>query len=693
MRNFRWLTLLMVLCLLCALIPVCLSEEDAVVQAAENPGAALWPEEDAAELPGDYALFESEEAEAPDGAGQTELIPNAGGAEVPLKDYNFPDASFRAYLEKNIDKDGNQYLSDQEINSAASLDLHGLNITDLKGIEFFPTLKQLDCSDCLLSGVDLRGNPELLSLNCSGNRLEYLDVSNCQRLAVLHCERNKLTSVSFPEVSSLMQLHCQNNSFTTLSLNCLDPDGQYMVAQGVAATDIPGRPGSGGFTTIGAADYSLTCDDYIELTLNGKVLRTLTAKSIDFEAKGVEIEVGQTSAIVPVFRPAKAVVPLYYVMSGDAGVITLYDDGRIVGLKPGNAKIFIYSHKNFSNASFLLTFNVTVVRPKPIGIKFLYSNLGLGLGETLPLETVLEPEDALTALTFNSKDPKIASLIRSDDGKMYVKGKKKGTTTITVTTSNNKTDTCTVTVKAAPEKIELDHSGTVKLGLGNGLFLHVTVEPKNSSSTLTWTSSNPKVATVVRGTVNAKSKGTTTITVKTFNGIKDSVKIKVIDPVPTEITLNKKVSKLNVGDTLRLTATVKPDNAKDKTVSWSTSDKKVATVTKNGLVVAKKKGTATITAKTSNGIKAKCKITVVIPEPTSIQIVKTKTTVKVKKTLKLKTVLSPAHAESKLTWSSSNTSIATVNKKGEVKGKKKGTVTITVKTANGKKDSIQITVN
>ncbi len=76
------------------------------------------------------------------------------------------------------------------------------------------------------------------------------------------------------------------------------------------------------------------------------------------------------------------------------------------------------------------------------------------------------------------------------------------------------------------------------------------------------------------------------------------------------VKMSKTKVSLKVGETTTLKATIKPKNVTDKTVTWKSSNKKVATVDKNGKVTAKKKGTCTITATTSNGKKAKCKVTV-----------------------------------------------------------------------------------
>ena len=140
----------------------------------------------------------------------------------------------------------------------------------------------------------------------------------------------------------------------------------------------------------------------------------------------------------------------------------------------------------------------------------------------------------------------------------------------------------------------------------------------------------------------------------------------------------------------------------DEALTFKSSDKSVATVSKKGVVTGVKAGTATITATAKRlGQKATCKITVTAPEPTKVRLykdskkLKSKQELKLKKgdTLKLKAKLSPTNAESKLTWTSSDPKVATVSKSGVVKALKKGKTTITVKTKRGgKKFSVVIKV-
>ena len=137
---------------------------------------------------------------------------------------------------------------------------------------------------------------------------------------------------------------------------------------------------------------------------------------------------------------------------------------------------------------------------------------------------------------------------------------------------------------------------SIQLKVGETVTLSATVNPSNASDkTVTWSSSDVSIASVDDGIVKALKIGTATIKAKAG----DKTATCSITIVPTEvssITLDKSSASLEVGETVTLSATVNPSDATDKTVTWTTSDATVATVS-NGVVTAKKLGTATITAK------------------------------------------------------------------------------------------------
>ena len=169
-------------------------------------------------------------------------------------------------------------------------------------------------------------------------------------------------------------------------------------------------------------------------------------------------------------------------------------------------------------------------------------------------------------------------------------------------------------------------------------------------------------------------------------------------PVPTVavtgVSLNKtSLSFTGTGSSQTLTATVSPSNATNKTLTWSSSNTSVATVS-NGVVKAVGFGTATITAKSNNGKTASCSVTVNPIQPTGIKATpETSTLYGLNGTVKLSANVMPSNATNKaVTWSSRNTSVATVSSDGTVKAVGYGTAVITAKTVNGLTSNCTINV-
>ena len=234
-------------------------------------------------------------------------------------------------------------------------------------------------------------------------------------------------------------------------------------------------------------------------------------------------------------------------------------------------------------------------------------------GENQKLTATISPSNAENkAVIWSSSNSSVASVKEG-----LVTAVKSGNATITVKSDDGgKTATCAVTVNAKVypvEDISLDKTSQ-EMTEGDDFTLTATVKPDNATNkNVTWNSSDPSVATVDNGKVIAKKAGTATITVKTDDGGKTASCVVTVNAkvYPVEsISLDKTSFEMTEGDDFTLTATVKPDNATNKNVTWNSSDPSVATVD-NGKVIAKKAGTATITVKTDDGGKtATCKVTV-----------------------------------------------------------------------------------
>ena len=295
-------------------------------------------------------------------------------------------------------------------------------------------------------------------------------------------------------------------------------------------------------------------------------------------------------------------------------------------------------------------------------------------------------------MTWKSDKTDIATV----DANGKVTAIKAGTATITVTTEDgNKTATCKITVQEAEVKVtgvKLDKA-ELTLTEGGSYQLVATIEPaKATNQKLMWKSSNAAVAEVDKtGKVMAVKEGTATITVTTEDGNKTAtckVTVQAAEVKVTGVKLNKTEVTLTEGGTFQFVATVAPTNATNKKVTWKSSNTDVVDIDSGGLAGALKAGTATITATTEDGnFKAYCSVTVQSASIAvkSVSLNKVETKLYVGGTETLIATISPDNATNKaVTWSSSKSSVASVDNDGTISAKSVGTATITVTTDDGK---------
>ena len=207
--------------------------------------------------------------------------------------------------------------------------------------------------------------------------------------------------------------------------------------------------------------------------------------------------------------------------------------------------------------------------------------------------------------------------------------------------------------------------------------------------TVTWTSSNPSVATVDQdGRVTALHEGTAAITAKAGDKTATcTITVKI--PVQS-VTLDKTTLELDEGETVTLHATVLPENAADKTVTWTSSNPSVVTVDQSGKVTALYGGTAIISAKAGDRT-ATCTVTVRTPVE-SVILDRNSLELKEGETTMLHAYVLPWNATDKtVTWTSSDPSVATVDQDGKVTALTEGTATVTAQAAD-KTASCAVTV-
>ena len=336
-----------------------------------------------------------------------------------------------------------------------------------------------------------------------------------------------------------------------------------------------------------------------------------------------------------------------------------------------------------------------VVKAKPCNqLKLNRNTLSLGEKESYGLLS-----NDTKNITWKSSNTKVATVDKN--GK--VTGVSSGTAKITVSGDKRVSASCAVTVKKAPSSVNLNFTSRT-MGIGE---TYTVVETTNSGSyanaaNLKWSSSDSKVATVTKiqttnkAVITAKSVGTATITIKTYNG-KTAQATVTVKKAPTKVSLNATSVTLGVGEEFDFNSSV-PDDQAASVIDYSTSNSKIVTTkTSGGVSKGIAPGTAYVTAKAYNGVSAKAKVTVK-PAPSKVNLSISSATLGVGETLTVsENTPSGTYANAtNLVWSSSNTNVVKVKKgsgnKAELTAVGTGTAKVTIKLYNGKTASANITV-
>ena len=332
------------------------------------------------------------------------------------------------------------------------------------------------------------------------------------------------------------------------------------------------------------------------------------------------------------------------------------------------------------------------------GVALSDSSISLDISETHQLEATISPSDALNKNVSWSSD---SSGVATVSGGL-VTAVSMGTATITVTTEDGgHTDTCEVTVydpdvvrgvSIATPDIEIHINDTYPLS-GDVSIIPGTALNKN----VTYSSNNEEAATVSsEGLITGVGIGSSTITVTTEDGgYTGTCTVNVVPVAVTGVTLDKHTSEIIIGGTDTLTATIAPENATNKNITWSSDNEAVATVA-DGVVTSLSVGDATITVTTADGsFTDTCDVSVVPIPPDGVALNKSSTSLYVGASEILKATVSPDNAANKsVTWSSNAPGVVSVDSSGMIKAVSAGSATITVTTVDGgHTDNCSVTVS
>ncbi len=421
-----------------------------------------------------------------------------------------------------------------------------------------------------------------------------------------------------------------------------------------------------------------------------KAATTIPVTGVGLNTQELKLSIGEAGQLTATVNPSDATNKEVEWNSSDESVAKVDSTGKVVGLSEGTAEITVTTKDGSKKA----TCAVNVIEPVvDVGsIKLNTNSLKLSIGEAGQLTATINPDTATNKeLKWSSSDTSIATV----DNTGKVLGISAGNTTITVETQDGSIKaTCEVTVITPVVNVESVglNTNSLRLSIGEPGQLTAIVNPSNAANKeVTWSSSNPSVATVDNtGKVLGMSAGNTTITVTTDDGEKTATcNVTVITPVVNveSVGLNTNSLSLSPGEASQLTAIVNPINATNKKVNWSSSNPAVATVDSTGKVSGLTAGGATITAETEDGArKITCNVTV---KPLDTVINKS-TSLSPGEGIQLG--VSDVTKEAVISWSVANGVIAKVNETGYAVGLTSGTTTITATTTSGLKVIWTVTV-
>ena len=413
--------------------------------------------------------------------------------------------------------------------------------------------------------------------------------------------------------------------------------------------------------------------------------KPIEVTSLAIDPSSIQIDKGSNAILNVVFNKNASTPENMNVFwsSSDTDIVTVEGNGNlhtatITGKKGGTAVVMVVSQDGLYSATCTVS-----VREPVTGVTLNETSITASLSQKQfqLVPTVLPAGDGVNRnVTWSSTDPSVLTVDKN--GLVTYKGT--GYASVICTTEDGGYQAfCNFYVNIPVESLKLDYTDEI-MSIGGQLRITAEILPLNASQrTVSWESSDTSVCTVdTNGLVKATGVGFATILCKTIDGsdLTAMCKIYVKQPV-TSVVLNTKEIEVRKGTVFWLNATCLPENADNKLCAWTTSDKDVCTVDDDGKVTAVGSGTCNIVVtNVDTGISDYCVVTVTQPV-TGITLNSDYQSMWVGSKYAIIPNVQPVDADNKkVTYQSSDTSVATVDADGVVTAVKGGTCVIIVTT-------------
>lgn len=358
----------------------------------------------------------------------------------------------------------------------------------------------------------------------------------------------------------------------------------------------------------------------------------------------------------------------------------------VIGMAPTSTRAILrcdYNYIEYRNGfPYMRTgyydYYIDVLAVAPSSVSVSPESVELVEGAGRQLRANVSPTGATTDLSWSSSNSSVVSV--TADG--WITAKREGSANVTVTTDNGKSDYCVVTVSPGLRELKLE--AKTSMIVGENKSLNLDISPSNASGfSVSWLSSDSDVVKIssqtnYSATLIAVGDGTAEITASS-NSKTASCMVTVTRPKPTSVSLPETVVLLAQASK-KLVPEILPAEA-DKSVEWSSNNEKVVKVDDDGTITGIDEGIAIITAKTSNGLEAKCEVTVTLRIPQTIEVSAITAKTYGDEGFKVEVTPDAETGLTEITYSSSNPDVAEIDAEGNVTIKNAGKTNITVSQA------------
>lgn len=438
-------------------------------------------------------------------------------------------------------------------------------------------------------------------------------------------------------------------------------------------------------------------------------------RNIQINNDRINLAIGGSYTVNYQLSPSNATMHDFEFTSSDTSVVVVNANGVVKAIGSGTAIITmkskiadvkdtllinVYHYSDFSNNKLNYldnngTYADEYVYYKTKSVSLSQNEVELEIGAKTKLTATVFPNNANPNINWSSSNSKVVSV----DSNGVITGLQEGKANIIATSIDGITSICKVTVKngvVKEESIDIIDS-VLNLEVGQTKKVDYKLYLSNVGGSINWVSSNQKIASVLNGVITAHNEGSCIIkVVSSSSKYSDYITVNVNKPsniIDLEnLSFNSTTYTANINDTITLKPVLTPANATHRYLEWTTSNASIATVS-NGVVTCKKAGTVVITA--SNGILSKDVIITIKDVNPSLITIENGESLKLElgeKRYLVKKIVPSNATNQKVSWTSSNTKIVSVNSNGLISAKSRGTAVVTVTTINGKKDKIVISV-